>query len=137
CLLSLSLEFTLSPLSPFVQKSLLKANLAFVLAVSGFVALPVLALAHFADIPSASPALKYIEFLNERHIITGYPDDTFKPYKPVTRAEFAVMLAKSQNLTFKANQKIFKDVSPKNWAAPAIQAVSQAGWLKGYPGGRF
>lgn len=100
-------------------------------------AMPV-ARAEFADIPAMSPAAKYINYLSEKNILTGYPDQTFRPYKPVTRAEFAVMLAKSQNLPINGPaKKYFRDLSKRHWANAAITAVADQGWLKGYPGHLF
>ncbi len=126
------------------EKSLFHVATGLLLALSLYGFNPTLpqalandATAHFSDIPAASPALKYVEYLSERQIITGYPDNTFKPYKPVTRAEFAVMLAKSQNIKAKPSGAPFRDVSQGHWAGWAIQAVAQKGWLKGYPGGLF
>ena len=43
-----------------------------------------------ANIPLG--AVGYVYLANEKDIITGYPDGTFKPNKPVTRAEIAVMV---------------------------------------------
>jgi len=151
------LEFELSSFHPIhkrlpvfpalkasAKKPLFRAAIGLLLALPLYGFNPILphalannAPAHFSDIPAASPALKYVEYLGERQIITGYPDNTFKPYKPVTRAEFAVMLAKSQNIKAKPSSTPFRDVSQNHWAGRAIQAVAQKGWLKGYPGGLF
>ncbi len=90
-----------------------------------------------SDVPNTYWAAQYIDYLNNRHIVTGYPDNTFRPERPVTRAEFAVMLAKSQNLDTSGMASRFTDVPMGHWAAGAINAVAGQGWIAGYPGGRF
>ncbi|GAB4271885.1 S-layer homology domain-containing protein [Thermincola ferriacetica] len=42
-------------------------------------------------------AIGYINVALEQGIIAGYPDNTFKPYKSVTRAEMAALLDKTGN----------------------------------------
>lgn len=94
----------------------------------------------FIDIPRGYWASEYIGTLNERGIIAGYADNTFHPNRPVSRAEFAVILAKSQGLALASAQdqsNAFKDVPNSHWALPAIQAVVKQGWMSGYPGERF
>lgn len=96
----------------------------------------------FVDIPTDYWAKRYIENLNERGVIAGYADQTFQPNKPVSRAEFAVILAKSQGLTSNAHtgqaeSTGFKDLPATHWAGPAIQAIVKQGWMSGYPDHRF
>lgn len=95
------------------------------------------AVAALTDVPNSYWAAQYIEYLNSRNIVTGYPDNTFRPERPVTRAEFAVMLAKSRNLPTTGGGSRFTDVPAGHWAAGAINAVASQGWIAGYPGGRF
>lgn len=125
-------------LSSQVTSRILRAGLVLGLTSLMLTGVAPMARADYADIPSVSPSAKYVNYLSERHIISGYPDHTFRPYKPVTRAEFAVMLAKSQQLPVRAvPQTGFRDVSKRHWASGAIAAVSRQGWLKGYPGKTF
>lgn len=49
--------------------------------------------ARFSDLHQAAWAEAAVEQLAALHVIGGYPDGTFQPNKPVTRAE-AVALAK-------------------------------------------
>lgn len=93
---------------------------------------------HFSDVPASSWAGQFIDYLTGRSIITGYPDQSFRPNQPVTRAEFAVMLAKSQGISAASTGSTsFVDVPATHWAAQAIQAVAKQGWIAGYPGGQF
>ncbi len=78
-----------------------------------------------------------VNFLRARGIIGGYPDGRFHPNDPVSRAALAVMLARAKNLSPVPATALFKDVAPGHWAAGAIGAVKGAGYLHGYPDGRF
>jgi S-layer homology domain len=79
----------------------------------------------------------FIKALVEKGIIAGYPDGTFKPDQPVTRAEFAALLNKAFDLQPVRAGRKFKDVSAKYWAAGVIQKAYQSGFLAGYPNGTF
>ncbi len=115
-----------------------KVLLSSLLAASVSVAMIGQAFAQFADVSSGYWAQQFIQYLSGRNVISGYPDNTFRPNQPVTRAEFAAMLAKSQNLqTGPVSQTQFVDVPGGHWASGAIQSVAQRGWITGYPGGRF
>ncbi len=79
----------------------------------------------------------FIKVLVEKGIIAGYPDGTFKPDQPITRAEFAALLNKAFDLQpIRAGRK-FKDVPAKYWASGVIQKAYQSGFLAGYPNGTF
>ena len=60
--------------------------------------------------------------------ITGYPDGTFKPLMPVTRAEVATMFARilNLNLDFPGAPK-YEDVSQNEWYYASVQASARAG----------
>jgi S-layer homology domain len=79
----------------------------------------------------------FIRVLAEKNIIVGYPDGTYKPDQPVTRAEFAAMLNKAFDLQSVRGARKFKDVPSKHWAASVIQKAYQSGFLAGYPNGTF
>ena len=68
-------------------------------------------------------------------IITGYPDGTFKPNKPITRAEFAAIAARFDE-TQSGKSATFSDVIG-HWAAKEIGIAYSNGWIKGYPDGTF
>ncbi|TCP52191.1 S-layer family protein, partial [Tumebacillus sp. BK434] len=69
--------------------------------------------------------------------ITGYPDGTFKPNRGITRAELASILLRVINIKAETSGSIYSDVSPSNWAAPAIAEVTKRGLMVGYPDGTF
>jgi len=95
---------------------------------------------NFSDVSSTYWAQNFIAQLSQRNIIAGFPDGTFKPDAPVTRAQFAAMLLKA-NQQFKKSSirsaTSFVDVQSNYWAASAIQAAYTTGFLAGYPGNIF
>lgn len=79
-----------------------------------------------------------ITTLAQRQIINGYPDGSFKPNSPVTRAEFAAMLAKAfPDAPVVRTGGKFADVPNNYWASESIRKAYQTGFLAGYPGGVF
>jgi uncharacterized lipoprotein YddW (UPF0748 family) len=79
-----------------------------------------------------------IENLAQQQIITGYPDGTFEPNNPVTRAEFAVMLGKAfPNVTPVRTGSEFQDVPANYWAKDAISRADRTGFMSGYPNRTF
>lgn len=79
-----------------------------------------------------------IEKLREKQILTGYPDNTFRPEEPVTRAEYATLLKRAfPNVDRVRESTNFRDVSASDWAREAIADSYQTGFLTGYPGQIF
>ena len=64
----------------------------------------------------------------------GYPDGSFKPDKPITRAEFATML--SHFMSAKTASNPFTDTNG-NWAKEAIDKAYAQGIIKGYEDNTF
>jgi len=94
----------------------------------------------FSDVSSTYWAKDFIAQLAQRNIIAGFPDGSFKPDAPVTRAQFAAMLLKANQEFKKANVRSaikFVDVPTTYWANSAIQAAYTTGFLAGYPGSIF
>jgi S-layer homology domain len=79
----------------------------------------------------------FIKALVEKDIIKGYPDGTFKPDRPITRAEFAALLNKAFDLQPIKGTRKFKDVATSYWANSVIQKAYQSGFLAGYPNDIF
>ncbi len=90
----------------------------------------------FIDVPSNHWAVKEIVYLTEQSIVCGYPGDTYQPDKDVTRAEFAVIVAKALKLDLGSseNNGSFSDVPENHWAFKEIEALSKAGITVGYNG---
>jgi hypothetical protein len=92
---------------------------------------------NFSDITANYWAKGYIEALASRNIIAGFPDGRFKPDEPVTRAQFAAIIAKAFNPAPKVSAIAFTDVKSDFWAFAVIQTVSRGGFIAGYPDKTF
>lgn len=101
---------------------------------------PSFAQTSFVDVSSNYWARQFILELAQRNIIAGFPDGTFRPDAPVTRAQFAAMLNQA-NQYFNKQQvrgnNNFADVPARYWAASAIQSAYRLGFMAGYPGNVF
>ncbi len=82
-------------------------------------------------------ARSFIEALFAQQIIQGFPDGTFRPDAPVTRAEFAAMISKAFPNPAVRPGINFNDVPNSFWGYNAIQAAYQSGFLQGFPNGDF
>jgi len=91
----------------------------------------------FSDVPASSWASPSITRLNKRNIMIGFPNHSFRPNKFATRGEFAALLKKVFDPENRQNAIDFKDLHTDYWASDAIQEVSKAGLLKGYPAKDF
>jgi S-layer homology domain/Protein of unknown function (DUF1565) len=79
----------------------------------------------------------FIQALLDRKIITGFPDRSFKPEAPVTRVQYAAMLAKTYDLPFAKSGASFSDVTPDFWGFGAITKAFQMGFIAGFPDRTF
>ncbi|MEH2227390.1 DUF1565 domain-containing protein [Nostoc sp.] len=91
----------------------------------------------FKDVPANYWAKTYIEALASQNIIAGFPDGSFKPNEPVTRAQFATIVTKALTPAAKRPGIQFKDVASNFWAYAAIQSAYQSQFVSGYPDGTF
>ncbi|MEH2159236.1 DUF1565 domain-containing protein [Nostoc sp.] len=91
----------------------------------------------FKDVPANYWAKVYIEALASQNIIAGFPDGSFKPNEPVTRAQFATIVTKALTPPVKRASIQFKDVASNFWAYAAIQSAYQSQFVSGYPDGTF
>lgn len=82
-------------------------------------------------------AQPFIEALAARDIIRGFPDGTFRPDLPVTRAQFAAIVNQAFPQAPVRSPIQFADVPVSHWAYNAIQQAYQIGFLQGYPNNIF
>jgi len=92
--------------------------------------------ATFSDV-SNHWARPFIESLAQAKIINGFPDGTFKPERPVTRAEFAAIVQATFHEQGTREAHKFNDVPNKYWAASAIEKAYSIGFMTGYPNNMF
>ncbi|AST06129.1 alpha-amylase/pullulanase [Anoxybacillus flavithermus] len=80
-------------------------------------------------------AKTYVESLASRMILKGMKENEFVPNGHVTRAEFAVLLARALHLPKTTYKGTFTDVNEKlSWAVAEIEAASAAGIVRGSEG---
>ena len=87
----------------------------------------------FSDVASDYWARSYIQAMAERGVISGFPNGTFRPQEPVTRAQFAAMLNQAFDKSATRNATSFQDVPQDHWANEAISKAYTMGFLTGYP----
>jgi len=98
------------------------------------------AYAAFRDVPTTAHYYTAVSDLTSKNIISGFPDGSYRPDQPLTRAQMAklISLAKELPLTSAAaNSMLFSDVPSDHWAAAYIRASAASGIVKGYPEGIF
>jgi hypothetical protein len=75
-------------------------------------------------------------------LLDGYPDGTFRPENPITRAEFAKVMVYALGLKDAAEMLAgvpvpFTDVEANHWAVGFISIATSQEIVKGYPDGTF
>lgn len=83
----------------------------------------------FSDVSGTSAAA--VDVLACNGVVQGYPDGTFDPAAPVTRAEFVAMLDRTLGLQPGSAGTPFTDVAPRAWYAPYVAVAAGAGLLHG------
>jgi len=72
-----------------------------------------------------------------RLVISGYGQDTFKPDKDITRAEFSTIVVRALGLREPMVELPFSDVSKDAWYYEAVQLAYEYGIVSGYKDGTF
>jgi len=90
----------------------------------------------FKDVSAKNWFYEPVETLYNIGLLEGKSKDSFVPNAPISRAEFAALAARFQNLKYTSG-KVFSDVEKGHWAYSYINAASEAGWIQGYPDGTF
>jgi len=111
-----------------------KKALSIVLAASMAIA-PVNVFAASNDI-HGHWAEKTITEWQDKGLISGYQDGTFKPNKPATRAEFARIMNQALGLSEKRNVN-FSDVSMNDWFYNDVSVALGEKYTAGFPDGTF
>ena len=83
----------------------------------------------YSDVSVTAWYAAAVSTLSKMGVISGYPDGTFRPNAPITRAEFAAMIARFDE-TAKAVDTPFTDISG-HWAENEISKAYDNGWIKG------
>ena len=95
----------------------------------------------FTDVSSEEWYYSYIGYLEKYNVIEGYNDNTFKPEKKVTRAEFVAMAVRCYDVTNDVNKSGYNvnytDINSSHWAYKDVAYAKHTGWLNGYADGTF
>jgi len=81
-------------------------------------------------------AEKAIRSFAQLRLAEGYPDGTFKPDRPITRAEFAALLDRVFRIAGGNASVALQDIEG-SWAKESIEKRASAGVISGYPDGTF
>lgn len=87
-------------------------------------------------IPTPTPTVEP-EIYEHNAYIKGYEDGTFKPDGYITRAETASMLNGVIEPSGSGSNLTFSDLKNGAWYINAVQAMANAGYIKGYEDGSF
>jgi polyhydroxybutyrate depolymerase len=75
--------------------------------------------------------------LQERGVLSGHPDGTFRPKDTLNRAEWLKMVFRGRSDVQPGTRRCFSDVAPDAWYAPYVCAAKARGIVQGYPNGTF
>ena len=99
----------------------------------------------FSDVSDAETFKDGIYYLADNDIVKGNPDGTFKPLKPLNRAEMIKIIAEAQAKVFAwpagsfdayGSQNCFSDVKTDQWYTKYVCYGKEKGWVVGYEGGK-
>jgi len=91
----------------------------------------------YSDVPASKWFNNAISTLSNSGVLKGYPDGTFRPNAPITRAEFAAIATRfyaAAGKTFTSDA--FTDIAA-SWARNDVNYASSLGIVSGYPDGTF
>lgn len=92
---------------------------------------------NFADVPDTAWYFEDIAAAVKAEIVSGYPDGTFRPEAFITRQEAAAVLERLLKDKASDVTAFTDDDQITSWAKSAVQAISSAGIMNGYPDGTF
>ncbi|HEY9641999.1 MAG TPA: S-layer homology domain-containing protein [Coleofasciculaceae cyanobacterium] len=91
----------------------------------------------FSDVSSDYWAKGFIQELANRGVLSGFPDGSFRPNEPVTRAQFAAMVRQAFRKSPIRPAVSFTDVPETYWAIGAVREAYTTGFMSGFPEGNF
>ena len=88
----------------------------------------------YSDVAAGQWYNNAVSTMTRAGIVNGYPDGTFRPNAPITRAEMAKIIALFAKLDKSTDR--FPDAAG-HWAEAYIRLAAGNGWIEGYPDGTF
>jgi|LSQX01.1.fsa_nt_gb hypothetical protein len=78
----------------------------------------------FTDVGQEHWAYDAINWMIKNKVISGYPDNTFKPERVVTRAEFSKIMVLALNLQLRTpEERTFNDLNKNHWAYTFVESA--------------
>lgn len=85
----------------------------------------------FKDVAKSYWAFDYIMEMEERGVLSGYPNGNFYPNNTITRGEFSKIMCLAANMTVNpVSNTSYDDVKSTDWFAPYVEAGKY--YLSGY-----
>ena len=91
----------------------------------------------YSDVSEGQWFNNAISTLANAGILSGYPDGTFRPNAPITRAEFTKIAASFFERVEYTIDNPFNDVDDDDWFYKFVMAAYEGGLITGYPEGDF
>lgn len=91
----------------------------------------------FSDVSSDAWITPILNDLAQRQLVSGFPDGSFRPEEPMTRAEFAAQINRLFVLAPRPSRQEYDDIALTHWARASIQSAMEMGFLSGYPDQTF
>ena len=94
---------------------------------------------NFSDVSAGDWFNNAVSTMAAAGIVNGYPDGTFRPQEPVSRAEFAAIATRfteagRDGVSQQYFKQYFKDVNEGDWFVIAVELAYELGWAQGYDG---
>ena len=90
----------------------------------------------FSDVSNDAWYATAVKTMASLGMMSGYPDGTFRPDEPITRAEFATVALAFAYAPDNARCS-YLDVSTSAWYYTYVAQATTYGWIGGYPDGTF
>ena len=94
--------------------------------------------ADYSDVYPSHFFYRAVDWLTCRQIVSGYSDNTFRPFNPATRAQILKMVVLGEEWElYDPGQPTFYDVLPEDWFYLYVETAFQHGAIGGYQDGTF
>lgn len=93
--------------------------------------------ASFPDVDDDAWFNKYIGYLEDKDVLSGYEDGTFRPMNTITRGEISAVIARAQKYDLLTYAGSFADVDDSDWAKDYIETLAVKNIVTGYEDGTF
>ena len=98
---------------------------------------PIIITPSFSDVSQDAWYARFVKTLAGMGVITGYPDGTFRPNEPITRAELTALITRFVDAASVNANNRFTDLSDTHWAFGSIMQAYSNEWVSGYPDEMF